>query len=81
MIKHIEDSKLGAMTISTWRDPKLYQSLLTVDRAAWAWEWLRRNPLYAAMASAVRPASVRVLRRSPLIAMITLPGPEGGAPR
>lgn len=33
---------------ANWRDPTNYKSLLTLDRAGWAWEWLRRNPDYIA---------------------------------
>jgi len=29
-----------------WRDPEQYRHLLDLDRAGWAWEWLRRNPEY-----------------------------------
>jgi hypothetical protein len=30
------------------RDFDRYRHLLDLDRAGWAWEWLRRNPAYAA---------------------------------
>src|SRR5690242_269369 len=29
-----------------WRDPEQYRHPLDLDRAGWAWEWLRRNPDY-----------------------------------
>lgn len=29
-----------------WRDPEQYSHLLKLDRAGWAWEWLRRHDLY-----------------------------------
>jgi hypothetical protein len=29
-----------------WRDEQQYLHLLDLDRAGWAWEWLRRNPDY-----------------------------------
>ena len=29
-----------------WRDAESYRHLLDLDRAGWAWEWLRRNPDY-----------------------------------
>jgi len=34
-----------------WRDSKSYKPLLKLDRAGWAWKWLRRNPEYIALAS------------------------------
>jgi len=30
-----------------WRDAEQYRHMLDLDRAGWAWEWLRRNPDYA----------------------------------
>lgn len=30
-----------------WRDVEQYRHLLDLDRAGWAWEWLRRSPDYA----------------------------------
>jgi hypothetical protein len=29
-----------------WRDIEQYRHLLDLDRAGWAWEWLRRRPGY-----------------------------------
>jgi hypothetical protein len=29
-----------------WRDIEQYRHLLDLDRAGWAWEWLRRRPDY-----------------------------------
>ena len=34
-----------------WGDSKSYKPLLKLDRAGWAWKWLRRNPEYIAQAS------------------------------
>lgn len=48
----------------------------TPDRAAWAWEWLRRNPHYR---SAVRWAAlpdIQILRRSPALAVLTVAEPS-----
>ncbi len=36
------------MKIQDWRDPAAYQALMQYDGAAWAWEFLRRNPDYQA---------------------------------
>lgn len=38
----------GELSRASWRDPTNYKSLLTLDRAGWAWKWLRRNPDYIA---------------------------------
>lgn len=40
--------------IPDWRDPAAYAPLLTADRTLLAWEWLRRDPCYRAVAHAVR---------------------------
>ncbi len=40
------ESADGAMP--NWREAQNYTSLLKLDRPGWAWEWLRRNPGYAA---------------------------------
>ena len=29
-----------------WRDVEQYRHLLDLDRAGWAWEWMRRHPDY-----------------------------------
>src|SRR5690348_6114502 len=34
-----------------WRDSRAYAPLLEADRALVAWEWLRRDPLYASAAA------------------------------
>lgn len=31
-----------------WRDPESYKPLLDLDRAGWAWEWIRRSPGFRA---------------------------------
>ena len=41
----------GINSRADWRDPSSYQPLLKLDRAGWAWKWLRRNPDYIARAS------------------------------
>ena len=46
----------GLTPNADWRDPTSYQPLLRLDRAGWAWEWLRRNPdLVAARQDAAMP--------------------------
>ena len=30
-----------------WRDADQYRYMVDLDRAGWAWEWLRRSPDYA----------------------------------
>ena len=34
----------GISPCADWRDPESYKSLVDLDRAGWAWEWLKRNP-------------------------------------
>ncbi len=38
-----------------WRDFEQYRHLLDLDRAGWAWEWLRRRPDYAGESNNERP--------------------------
>jgi hypothetical protein len=41
-----------------------YERLLDLDRAGWAWEWLRRNPNFAALKSI---SGARLPARFPLV--------------
>lgn len=43
---------LLAQGLPDWRDEAAYASLRGVERAAFAWEWLRRDPAYRAAAAA-----------------------------
>ncbi|MCU4161897.1 DUF6499 domain-containing protein [Acidiphilium sp. AL] len=38
-----EDEVAGAKAKPDWRNPDDYRHLLDLDRAGWAWEWLRRH--------------------------------------
>lgn len=58
-----------------WRNPTRYESLRKADRTAWAWQWLRRNPAFAAMAMAVPQFHVQTAPR-----VITLSAPFPGIP-
>jgi hypothetical protein len=40
-----------------WRDSAQYRALLGIDSAGLAWEWLRRDPAYAACAARHRLAA------------------------
>lgn len=40
----------GISPRADWRDPESYKSLVDLDRAGWAWEWLKRNPDFATAA-------------------------------
>jgi len=42
----VEDIHPGSRP--NWREPAHYKPLLKLDRAGWAWKWLRRNPDYIA---------------------------------
>ena len=44
-----------------------------IDRAGWAWEWLRRNPAYRRDAASVPRPRRTILRRDPDIELLTLP--------
>jgi len=47
----------GVEPRADWRDGARYRTLLGIDRAGLAWEWLRRHPAYAACAARHRPAA------------------------
>lgn len=41
-----------------WRNDAPYRALAGIDRAGLAWEWLRRDPGYAAMSARLRRVGV-----------------------
>lgn len=45
-----ENTVPGISPRADWRDPESYKSLVDLDRAGWAWEWLKRNPDFATAA-------------------------------
>jgi len=74
----------GISPRADWRDPEGYKSLIDLDRAGWAWEWLKRNPDFAAAAgrlpqvSPPHPPSAterRLKAAQPRILRIQNPGP------
>lgn len=71
MINHIETSEPLVPVRQTWRDPQTYRPLLMLDRPGWAWEWLRRNRAYGALAITLPPAIRCILRATPRITLIT----------
>ena len=62
-----------------WRDAESYRHLLDLDRAGWAWDWLRRNPDYVRERQN-HGASVRDLK-SGLDVIRLSPGPSDDAQR
>ena len=81
MAKDTDDKGLTIVSAPNWQNVRTYEHLLAFDRSGWAWEWLRRNPVYAATALAVQPAVLSILRQTPLIVRISVPDGEGGAAR
>jgi len=45
-----------------------------LDRAGWAWEWLRHNPAYRREAGPGAPLRRTILRQDPEIAVLAPPG-------
>ncbi|UYY57154.1 transcriptional regulator domain-containing protein [Sphingomonas sp. S2-65] len=41
-----------------WRNSAPYRALAGIDRAGLAWEWLRRDPAYAALSARLRRGGV-----------------------
>jgi hypothetical protein len=44
-----------------------------IDRAGWAWEWLRRNPAYRQEAAMAPRVHRTILSRDPEIELLALP--------
>jgi hypothetical protein len=44
-------------------DSDAYRDLLELDRAGWAWEWLRRNPAYVGETALAVPTAPWIIRR------------------
>jgi hypothetical protein len=57
-----------------WRDPSAYDYTRNLTREDWAWEFLRRNPSYTAIAAQLHVAVSQFLRRSPMICVIASAG-------
>ncbi len=55
--------KCNESPTADWQDSRSYQALLCLDRADWAWEFLRRN--FADVAFAERRTSRQILRVAP----------------
>ena len=43
----VSDSEPDPPAWPDWRDEEQYRHMLDLDRAGWAWEWVRRSPDYA----------------------------------
>lgn len=74
----------GISPRADWRDPESYKSLVDLDRAGWAWEWLKRNPDFSTAAgrlpnvlSSLSPSGAerRLKAAQPRILRIQNPGP------
>ena len=66
-----------------WRDAQAYARLLDADRSIFAWEWLRRNPSYRAVAKAALSGGASAcceLPRPELWGLHAFEKPELGAP-
>ena len=57
----------------SWRDPRQYESMLALDRRAWAEQCLSRDRNFIAAVASVVPTSSKTLRRDPSIIVVTLP--------
>jgi Family of unknown function (DUF6499) len=54
-----------------WRNPETYRRLEMLDQCGWAWEFLRRNPVYMAEAATCRKA-VEPMPGAPHVCIMTL---------
>ncbi|WP_419910315.1 transcriptional regulator domain-containing protein [Hoeflea sp.] len=50
-----DETATGAVVCADWRDGESYASLHGMDRTGWAWQWLRRNPDFAATSGRMPP--------------------------
>lgn len=64
---------------SNWTDAGAYRALLQLDRAGWAWEFLRRHPDCGSLLEA--RAEHRQLRAAPPLDLLTLKTEAGAALR
>jgi hypothetical protein len=60
-----------------WRDVEQYWHLLDVDRAGWAWEWLRRNRDYVGEDDDENSASDSSAKSQPTLIRRAQPDPAG----
>ena len=56
-----------------WCDPRRYESMLALNRRAWAEQCLSRDWDFIAAVASVVPTSSKSLRQDPSIIVITLP--------
>lgn len=63
-------SKIDKGPSANWQDGRNYQALLCLDRADWAWEFLRRN--LGDVTFAERRTSRQILRVTPPLNLVTL---------
>ncbi len=79
-----EETVPGISPRADWHDPESYKFLVDLDRAGWAWEWLKRNRDFATAAGRlpqVQPsfppstAGQRAGATRPRILRIHHPGP------
>ena len=56
-----------------WRDPERYETMLALDRRAWAEQCVSRDRDFIAAVALVVPVSLNTLRRDPSITVVTLP--------
>ena len=56
-----------------WRDARRYESMLLLDRRAWAEQCLSRDRDFIAAVASVVPTSSQSLRRDPSVIVVTLP--------
>ena len=56
-----------------WCDQRRYESMLALDRRAWAEQCLSRDRNFIAAVASVVPTSSKSLRQDPSIIVITLP--------
>lgn len=58
----------GAEGRPDWRDDAPYRALMGIDAAGLAWEWLRRDPDYAAWWQAQPVTEAQLLQGIPIVA-------------
>ena len=56
-----------------WRDARRYESMLVLDRRAWAEQCLSRDRDFIAAVASLVPTSSKTLRPDPSIIVVTLP--------
>jgi hypothetical protein len=67
---------LNPRRLPDWSDLSAYDAMLSLDRRAWAWECLQRDPTFTLPAESIAPTEIHVVRSDPLLVIVKPPDPS-----